>query len=152
MKNILWLLLLAPLSQYAFSENVLIEKFEENENLKSLHELMGNLCRKDGHSYRCSFKPSTAVKWGLGFCEDTKESLERRAAATQPEIYVNSKRVPENSVSKQYKFYERESYQHCYTWLIKLSSWKPGESVSLSTKNGDLVIDKATIHVETQKN
>ena len=79
----------------------------------------------------CSLSSDVRLRWGAGFCEQTKEALKREVAHTEVELRVEGSVLSNSLVYERYEHYDRENRPHCHTWLVKLSRWVPGALVSL---------------------
>jgi hypothetical protein len=142
-RNFVIFIVLSVLSNYAISEDLLIEKYSAGEKLDSIQGLYEKLCNKVGNVSECQFKPNTQIKWGLGFCENSPVELKKRIESTNPKIFVDLKLVSKNLISEQDEYYEWSEYKYCHTWSVKLSNWKAGKIITISTLDGNQFIDGA---------
>lgn len=141
------LLILSIYCNYVKSEGVLIEKYSAEERLDSIPALYGKLCERKDDISECRFTPETRIKWGMGVCENSVAELKKTVKSIRPKIYVNLRAVSDQLISEQDEYYERNEHQYCHTWLIKLSNWKIGETISIFTLDERHFVDGVRIYV-----
>src|SRR6478736_1712188 len=135
-------------SVHAGEIGVSVEKYSPDSKLPALTELPSGVCTDNNGKYICNVSPTVAVKWGAGWCRNTKEELEQLIPSVDVNLYINNVKVQNDLISKQYETYQRNKNMYCYTWLVQLKNWKPGASVSLVSKNGEETLYEANIKVK----
>ena len=134
--------------QKALASDVKVDKYREEDKLQGFSQLPKGTCTEIvNNSNECNFYKDTTVKWGAGFCENTKEEINNRIKKSSPLLLINGIPVEKLLITESHEFYQRDKYQYCYSWLVKLSQWSPGSLVTLETYNHNILLYKSTIKV-----
>lgn len=117
-------------------QSVIVQKYEMSMNAPSFLALPDGACRKSGGVYECEIHPKTRVKWGLGFCDNSRSKLRARVKNSEISLIVNGAKVPESKIYSREEKYDRSSYQYCHEWHVLLSDWNQNSTLYAVDSNG----------------
>jgi hypothetical protein len=106
------------------SVSVKIEKYDLNMNAPSFVRLPSGVCETKENILFCKISPDTKIKWGTGFCENTKEALHARVEKSEIVLLINGRKIEDSNIFSHEEVYTRDSFQYCHEWHVLLSNWQ----------------------------
>ena len=126
--------------------NLVVQKNTNREEFSFLPNLPNDACKTVEQTVECEFGEDTKVRWGAGYCEESKVAIQDLEKSYRIKLLINEKVVSSDLVSKDYETYDRDYYPFCHTWLVEISDFQKGHYVFKAIKN-DEVIEVVNIEV-----
>ena len=87
----------------------------------------------------CKFGKDTKVRWGAGYCEESKAAIQELEKNYRIKLVINEKVVSSELIAKDYETYDRNYYPYCHTWLVEISNFQTGHYVFKAIKNDEII-------------
>jgi hypothetical protein len=134
------------LSADAQDLGLVVEKNTNREGYSFLADLPKNVCKTVDGVLDCKFGTGQKIRWGAGYCQNTRSAIEELKSKSKIELIINDKIISSELISENYETYDRDNYAYCHTWLVEISNFQVGKYVLRAVNNGR-TIEVANIEV-----